>query len=354
VKILIARTDKLGDVVLSLPVFAYLKSVRPEWRVHALVAPGCVPLVENDPHLDAIWTWSDAEIEKLERQLAAERFDAAVLLYYHRPLAALLRRLRIPQRFGPLSKWSSWFLLNRGVWQRRSRSDRHESEHNVDLVRRLVGIPFQADPPRLHLSSGQWEIARRFRQDEAPEGQQICFLHPGMGGSALNWAPQRFAVVANALAGRTGRRVLLTGGEEDAGLIEEIRAQLAPQVEVIAGRYPLREFLGVLAAGDLMIAPSTGPLHMAAALGLAVVGLYPPLPTQRPARWGPRGRDAVALSPDVTCPARLTCFGDRCRHWNCMDGMTTEAVLAAAEKALAGRARGAAPAAAADRAEELP
>jgi len=353
VKILIARTDKLGDVVLSLPVFAQLKASRPEWQVHALVAPGCVPLVENDPHVDAIWTWSNAEIGKLERQLAAERFDAAVLLHYQRPLAALLRRLRVPQRIGPLSKWSSWFLLNRGVWQRRSRGERHESEHNVDLVRRLAGGPVQADPPRLYLSAGQLEMARRFRRDEAPDGQEICFLHPGMGGSALNWAPQRFALVANALATRPGRRVLLTGGEEDATLIDEVRVQLAPQVEVIAGRYPLREFLGVLGAGDLMIAPSTGPLHMAAALGLAVVGLYPPLPTQRPARWGPRGQDAVALSPAVTCPARLTCFGDRCRHWNCMDGIATEAVLAAAEAALARRARGAAPAAAADRAKEL-
>jgi heptosyltransferase-3 len=353
VKILIARIDKLGDVVLSLPVFAYLKARRPDWEVHALVVPGCVPLVENDPHVDAIWTWADAEIGKLEQQLAAERFDAAVLLYYHRPLAALLRRLRVPQRIGPLSKWSSWFLLNRGKWQRRSRGDRHESEHNLDLARRLVGGPATTALPRLYLSAGQLEIARHFRQREAPDGEEIYFLHPGMGGSALNWAPPRFALVANTLAARPGRRVLLTGGDEDARLIDEVEALLTPQVKVIAGRYPLREFLGVLAAGDLMIAPSTGPLHMAAALGLAVVGLYPPLPTQRPARWGPRGQDAVALTPDVTCPARLVCFGDRCRHWNCMDGIATEAVLAAAEATLAQRACSAAPAPAADRAKEL-
>jgi heptosyltransferase-3 len=345
VKVLVARTDRLGDVVLSLPAFAGLKAARPDWRVHALVAPGCVPLVENDPHVDALWTWSAAGADALAERLAAERFDAAVLLHYQRFLAALLRRIGVPRRIGPLSKWSSWFLLNRGVWQRRSRGGRHESEYNLALVRKLAGPGVVDGEPHLHLSAGQREIAAEFRRREAPGGETVVLVHPGMGGSALNWPPERFAALANGLAAGPGRRVFVTGSEADAAPVEAAAAHLAPAVRVIAGRYPLREFLGVVAAGDLMVAPSTGPLHVAAALGLAVVGLYPPLPTQSPVRWGPRGPRARALAPEVPCPARLVCFGERCRHWNCMDGLDVRSVLTAAETALAGRATAGSPAA---------
>ena len=79
-KVLVTRTDRLGDLVLSLPVFGWLKSVRPDWIVHAMVAPGAVPLVEHHPGIDGVWTWtgseSPAEAADLEDRLRAEGFDA--------------------------------------------------------------------------------------------------------------------------------------------------------------------------------------------------------------------------------------------------------------------------------------
>ena len=91
-KVLVTRTDRLGDLVLSLPVFADIKGRRPDWEVHAMVAPGSVPLVENDPHIDAVWTWSGtesaAEPADLTDRLRREEFDAAVMLQYRQELAA--------------------------------------------------------------------------------------------------------------------------------------------------------------------------------------------------------------------------------------------------------------------------
>ena len=99
---------------------------------------------------------------------------------------------------------------------------------------------------------------------------------------------------------------------------------------VLAGRYDLPEFLGVLSGGDVMVAPSTGPLHLAAALGLAAVGLYPPVVTMSPERWGPRGPWVRAVTPPVSCPARRVCTGARCEYFNCMNLIGTEEVLAEA------------------------
>jgi hypothetical protein len=76
---------------------------------------------------------------------------------------------------------------------------------------------------------------------------------------------------------------------------------------------------------------------MAAALGLAVVGVYSPVQCQSIARWGPCGRRASALAPDVRCPARLLCFGERCRLFNCMNEVSVESVVELARKTLADR-----------------
>jgi len=347
VKVLIARTDRLGDLVLSLPVFEYVKSRHPDWTVHALVAPAAVPLVENDPHVDALWSGSDVavgreDLAELEDQIAAERFDAAVLLLYRRELARMLRRIGVPRRIGPLSKWSSLFLLNRPVWQARSRSGRHEWAYNLQLGEKLAGKGGAWPEPRLHLDPAQRALARDFRTEFGVTDEKLVFVHPGSGGSALDWESESFGAVASLLAEGPEVRVFITGSHHDRLTIDRLAPHLSPVVEVIAERYPLREFLGVLAGGDLMIAPSTGPLHMAGALGLATVGLFPPAATLSSRRWGNLGAQARALEPPVDCPARRVCTGEACPLYNCLRGIHVDRVVATARELLAERSRTAA------------
>jgi len=325
VKILVTRTDRLGDLVLSLPVLRFIKSQRPDWALHVLVAPGSVPLVENDPDVDKVWTWvpGDAAAGRdLQVSFRREGFSAAIMLQYHRELAVLLKKSGIPHRHGPLSKLSSWFLLNRGSIQNRSRCRFHEMEYNLQLAEKLVGNPSpgrgEGPAPVLHVSPGQRDLGRAFRERNAGGAEVVVFVHPGSGGSALDWEPRRFAGVANSLASLDGFRVFVTGAETDREVVEAVRSRLVPAVEVLLDRFTLRDFLGVLAAGDLFIGPSTGPLHMAAALGLATVGLYPPVPTMAPERWGPRGTLARTVVPGIDCPSRKFCRRERCEHYNCM------------------------------------
>jgi ADP-heptose:LPS heptosyltransferase len=349
VKVLVARTDRLGDLVLSLPVFEDIKNRRPDWKLHALVAPGCVPLVENDPHIDAVWTWTGdeagAEQADLEDRLRREHFAAVVILQYRKDLAVLMKKVGIPKRFGPLSKWSSWFLLNRGVWQSRSRGRRHEMEHNLLLARRLTeGWRFRGrdrstgfPEPRLHLTSGQHQIGRDFRQEEAPGAETVVFVHPGSGGSALDWEPDRFAGVANALARQPRWRVFITGAEADRAVVAALAPYLDRGIEIMVDRFSLREFMGVLSCGDLFIGPSTGPLHIAAAAGCATVGLYPPVATMGPDRWGPRGPLSRTLVPPVVCPARRFCLEAKCTLYNCMSRIFDEDVVEAGLEVVAAK-----------------
>lgn len=342
-KVLVARTDRLGDLVLSLPVFAAGRAARPDWEFHALVAPACAPLVEHDPAVAAVWTWSEAsgtraDVDLVDR-LRAERFDAAVLLHFRAPLARLLRSAGIPRRIGPLSKPASWVLLNRGAWQRRSQGGRHEADFNLDLLARLPGLgALSPAPPQLHLGAAQLEIGRAFRRERAGDARVVAFVHPGSGGSALDWPPASFAAVAGELAALPGWRVFVTGQGGDGPAVQAMReAGLDPRVEVLLDRYALREFLGVLSAGDVFVGPSTGPLHLAGALGLGVAGIYPPVPAMSPRRWGPRGRWNRVLVPDVECPGRHACRLERCPLHNCLEQVGVTSVVAAARAVVGAR-----------------
>ncbi len=343
-KVLVTRTDRLGDLVLTLPVFEVLKTACPAWEIHAMVAPGAVPLVENDPHLARIWQWRDdlpaAEAKDLREALAAEGFEAVVMTQYRRELAKMLRDAGIGRRYGPWSKWSSWIHLNRGQRQNRSAGHGHEMDFNLQLARRLLREEGQTDVenpagPRLYLDAQQLQVAQDFRTAQGA-GQNI-FIHPGSGGSALDWEPERFATVANLLAADEGRKVFITGAGPDAGVVAEVAAHLHPAVEVLLDKFALRDFLAVLSVGDLFIGPSTGPLHLAAALGAPTLGLFPPVRTMHPNRWGPRSfafGQTRNLVPEIDCPARRLCREERCEHYNCMNELRAETVLDAAREIL--------------------
>lgn len=336
-KILVTRTDKLGDLVLSLPVFTYLRQARPDLEIHALVAPGNEPLVENLPGLAGLWTWSvdgtEAETRQLQQRLAAEGFAAAILLQYRRELALLLKGAGIGRRYGPFSRFSSWFLLNRGSWQKRSHSDRHEMDQNLDLARRFLGAAAGGVPrpehARVHLGAGQEDLGREFRREYQLGEDYAVFIHPGSGGSALDWPVDRFAGVANALAAQEGFHVFITGTAADARVVASLQPLLDGRIRLLVDRYNLRDFLGVLTGADYFVGPSTGPLHMAAGLGVATVGIFPPVRTMSPGRWGPRGPLAEAVTPTVDCPARRLCRGERCRHFNCLEAIYERDVLEA-------------------------
>ncbi len=312
-----------------------------------MVAPGAVPLVENDPHLARVWSWRVgmpvAEATTLKTELRTAGFDAVVMLQYRRQLASLLRDAGIGRRFGPWSKWTSWFQLNRGVRQNRSAGGCHEMDYNTQLGQRLLrdaeGLvePVDWPGPRIFLSDAQHRTTAEFKTKYAKPAQRIVFVHPGSGGSALDWEPGRFAAVANGMAEREDCRVFVTGAGTDAAVIARMAPDLSSAVTVLLDRYDLRDFLPVIAAGDLLIGPSTGPLHLAAALGVPTLGLFPPVRTMHPDRWGPRSfRRLVSqdVIPELDCPARRLCRLERCQYFNCMKEIGVEAVLATAREIL--------------------
>lgn len=293
-RILVVRPDRLGDVILSTPVVHALRARDPGAYIVFLVRKGLGELFDSGGPANAVWEWKPGSLWTTVKRMRAERFDTVVHLQMHGELACASVLAGIPARKGPLSKPYSWLTLNQGVRQRRSLSDRSEAQYGLELA----GF----EDPR---GARTWVALRaedmertgaRLRERGIPE--KFLVIHPGMGGSALNWSAEKYAELAGELE-NAGVNVVWSFGPQDA----EMRLSLRDRARMIWEGGSLRELSAFFAHARVAVAPSTGPLHLASAVGTRVVGVYSPVRTHHPRRWGVWGRsadDAVMCVPDVS------------------------------------------------------
>ena len=145
-KVVINRSDAIGDTLLTLPMAKKLKKHFPNSHITFIVSPKTVPILEANPIVDDYWVYDKKvsafkNIINLRDKFTNEKIDT--YLYVggsHIPsLAALMAG--ISYRGGLLNKWQTFFLLNKGVRQRRSLVEMHESEYNINLLQPL-GIDY--------------------------------------------------------------------------------------------------------------------------------------------------------------------------------------------------------------------
>ena len=131
------------------------------------------------------------------------------------------------------------------------------------------------------------------------------------------------------LLGEKKFRVLLTGGKNERTLLKSLAAGVPQNKPLrLCREMSLEDLIGVIATASAVVAPSTGPLHLAAALGTPLAGIYSPVRVHHPDRWGPLGpgRKKVFI-PDVECPGVYRCLEERCELWPCMPTVRPEEVV---------------------------
>lgn len=327
-RILVVRPDRIGDVTLSTPVFSSIRAARPEWRIAALVRPAVAPLLGGHPALDEVLSLATDDkptfdnTRGLARRLAQYKFDVALHLFSDFWISLAVWRAGVRVRIGPASKLARIFY-NVAVVQRRSKGTRHEADHNLDLLAPL-GIPPLRAPHLPASPENLGESANLLRT-----GKKNIGVFPGMGGSARNWRAAQYAELI-ALLQAGGWHVILMGGAADRALVDEVEnACPASPARYTGDTLPrLAAFISQL---DCFVAPSTGPLHIASAVGTPAVGIYCPIRVCLPQRWGPIGaRDTALTPPDV--PACERCIGPQCAWWDCMDRLTPASVADAVKE----------------------
>lgn len=334
--ILIVRTDRVGDVVLTTPLSTALKRRFPECRVSWLVRSYTAPLLAHNPDVDQVLI-DDGQTPTapLVHDLRAPRFDAALIVLPRWRAAWTTFRAGIPQRIGPASKLYS-LLFTQRLWQHRSEGEKHEADYNLELLTPLE-VPFERLPTRIVLTEEEKRHARSLLEGHRISFQKpVVILHPGSGGSSERWPLSHFMALGDRLQAEGCDVVVTAGPGENVQSIMIDQMHRVP-VFIPAGSVSLRHLAAILGQANLVVTNSTGPLHIAVALNVPTVSMFSPIPTCHPRRWGPypdyvekTGKHAVFVAPET---------GGRVA----MEGISVEEVWTECARRLAGVRSGVQP-----------
>ena len=332
-RILVIRTDRIGDVLLSTPVLSVLREQDADSHIAALVSPYAAGVIEGHPALDEVVIDDQTGRHRglrgfylLVGDLRRKRFDAVLVLHPTARLALACRLAGITERVGTGYR-AYGFLFNRKVFEHRKDARRHEVEYNLGMARALFDKAGNA-APEIHVpEEARHAVAHHMHRWGVLPNDPLVLLHPGSGGSARNWPAGSFAELAGRLS-ESGIRVVVTGSADERDLVDRVaNTQSALK---IAGELDIKELAALLQASSLCVTNSTGPMHIAAAVGTPTVALFCPITPCSPTRWGPYGEDHDVMMPEVpACPANHRCIETACPYFDCMERITVNEVFEA-------------------------
>lgn len=364
-RILLARPDHLGDVLLTLPAVDALRRIVPGARIDYLVAPAAAAVPAHCPTIDETLTvpfppptappdppgW--AGIVAREAAALRGRYDLALLPRLDDPWGgALVAAAGIPARIGYAHPRTRPYLTEALPIP--------EGRHVALLARDLVavasarlGAPVSPEragderrfPPAVFVPTVEEEaevaallatLAGSGEPSDPALRQGPIVLHPGSGWPLKNWPARDWGALAIALARRYGVVPLVTGGMAEGALVDAVVRTSDGHARGLAGRLSLGGLAALYARARLVIATDGGPLHLAAAMSAPVIGLYGPADPVEFGPWRPPDQQRIVrvqlpCSPcgrlaDPPCGARL--------EPACVTGITLEAVLAAVNELL--------------------
>lgn len=338
-RVLLLRTDRIGDLVLTTPVVSILRNYFSGLQMTFMANSYTKPLLACHRHIDHIICYDPQDKHKgltghfkLAKTIKKANFDAAIFFYPRPWLAMAVRLAGIPLRIGYGYRWYS-FLFNQRIFEHRKKGNKHELIHNLSLLKPLIGdaatdIRFEFNIPEDVLQMRE----NLFKTNGIRENNYII-LHPGNGGSAPNLSIAQYQFILQYLLKNTELQIIFTGTGEEMLFINEIIMPFKSQrIFNLAGNLSMQMLMAVIADARLFIATSTGPLHIANAFGIPIIGFYCPSKPCAPDRWGPFFQQDWVLMPDVIpCDH---CDPNRCPNGNCLEKISNNSLIKIVEQRL--------------------
>lgn len=300
-KIIISRTDSIGDVILTLPLAGFIKSKWPDAEIFFIGKKYTQAIIESSHFVDQFLNREDLLGDaKILESIQAE---AIIFVFPDKTLAYLAQKIKIPYRVGTSHRWFHWLYLNRRISFSRKKSDLHESQLNFHL---LAFPEFSSETyiPPLEEIPAYYGVQAPILDLNIPNllpSKYKVVLHPKSRGSAREWPLKNYRQLVESLSPEF--QIFITGTQAEGDLIRQEEPELlsAPNVHDLTGKLTLPELITFIARVDALVACSTGPLHIASALGRLALGIYPPMKPIHPGRWRPVGQQAQVLVLDKDC-----------------------------------------------------
>lgn len=324
-KILVSRTDSIGDVVLTLPLINRLKVAFPTATIVFMGKAYTKPVIESFPMVDHFIDWSEMEKEceaKIVESLRSQHFDAIIHVFPNRTIARIAAKARIPIRVGTSHRWFHWLYCNRKVEFSRRKSDLHESQLNLKLLEGLgLSSDFSLQEIRNWVKLTPKQSLPHEIETLLNDSRRKVILHPKSKGSAREWSLENFCTLSSLLNAQ-GFLTFISGTNEDREMIESQLGGQIPHAIDLTGKLTLSQFITFISRCDALVAASTGPLHIAAILGIHAIGIFPPIRPMHPGRWAPIGNKTTVL-----CISRECSDCRKTHHCHCINEITPEQVM---------------------------
>ncbi|OQP67090.1 glycosyl transferase family 9 [Niastella vici] len=299
--IIISRTDSIGDVILTLPVAGVLKKHFPGITIGFMGKSYTRSVIEACSHVDEF-----IDVDNfLQNKILVGGQPAECILHVF-PVSRIAKRARalgIPLRIGTTNRLYHWFTCNKLVKLSRKKSDLHEAQLNLVLLKALgieesyslqqigdlIGLT-KTQPLPPHLAA------------LIQKNKYNLIIHPKSQGSAREWPLEKFYELIQLLPA-SSFNIFISGTAKERELLQWLFDKAGPLVSDITGKMSLTEFMAFIQQCDGLVANSTGPLHIAAALGKDALGIYPPMRPVHPGRWAPLGPNATVFVLNKQCEA---------------------------------------------------
>ncbi len=333
--VVVIRPDEIGDVVLTTPLLRELRRSLPTARIGFVVKPATFNIVEKCPYADGVYAaplgltfggrsqWKQfLSLRRFAIDHLRGQYELAIYprrdtdWYGGRMLTALCgARWRIGQGTDP-----------RGLTHLAPPSESpHDAERTLDLLR-WIGGSVESNLPEL------WTTPDDVNKIQLPDGPLLATCLAA-GGARKIWLVERYAQVFRELIDKLGAKVVVVGAKADQPLAAQLVNSLGSHVIDLTGQTTLRETAEVLRRCQMYIGNDTGPMHIAAAVNVPVVGVFcdliggDPRAIYSPARFAPMGVPSRIVQPRVaTPPCTISCVAS---EPHCIKSITVEDVLAA-------------------------
>jgi ADP-heptose:LPS heptosyltransferase len=287
------------------------------------------PLLNNNRYVDEVILLEEeegAEFYKVNlRKIKKQNFDACFIVSpsFKTALLAVLAGVKIRVSTG--YRWYS-FLFTHKVFEHRKYGVKNELEHNLEFLKFWPGkweTPKEPASFGLQINKAALDKVKKILSSAGIDiSKPLIIIHPGSGGSAVDWPVKNFRQLAELIDSSLDAGVVITGSEKEGPVCSVVSENL--KSANLAGRFNLEELAALISLAGIFISNSTGPLHIAAALGVNVVGFYPKIAAASPVRWGPYTEKAVIFQPVINC---VNCSREQCEQLNCMESITAENVF---------------------------